>query len=168
MEQLLTDTWLTAPIGGTILLSLIVIMINALKKDSLAAEYWVSLIGIAANIVLAVVVFPDRGTAFSGMVMTGGYASITAILFLTAAGLTILLSREYIEKIGVNFGEFFHLILLATTGMMTFSAGTDLVVTFIGLELMSISLYVLAGISRRHHKGNEAALKYFLLGAFAS
>ncbi|PLX30852.1 MAG: NADH-quinone oxidoreductase subunit N [Ignavibacteria bacterium] len=168
MEQLLTDTWLTAPIGGTILLSLIVIMINALKKDSLAAEYWVSLIGIAANIVLAVVVFPDRGTAFSGMVMTGGYASITAILFLTAAGLTILLSREYIEKIGVNFGEFYHLILLATTGMMTFSAGTDLVVTFIGLELMSISLYVLAGISRRHHKGNEAALKYFLLGAFAS
>ena len=57
MEQLLTDTWLTAPIGGTILLSLVVIMINALKKDSLAAEYWVSLIGIAANIALAVVVF---------------------------------------------------------------------------------------------------------------
>jgi NADH-quinone oxidoreductase subunit N len=168
MEQLLTDTLHTAPIGGTIVLSLIVIMINAFKKNPLAAEYWVSLIGIAANIALAVWVFPERGTAFNGMVLTGGYASLTAIIFLTAAGLTILLSREYIEKIGVNFGEYFHLILLATTGMMTFAAGTDLVVTFIGLELMSICLYVLAGISRRTHKANEASLKYFLLGAFAT
>jgi len=168
MEQLLTDTLLTAPIGGTILLSLIVIMINALKKDSLAAEYWVSLIGILGNIALAVWVFPTRGTAFDGMMLTGGFASLTTIIFLVAAGLTIMLSREYIAKIGINFGEFYHLILLAAGGMMTFAAGTDLVVTFIGLELMSIVLYTLAGISRRVHKSNEAALKYFLLGAFAS
>jgi len=168
MEQLLTDTLNTAPIIGTMLLALIVIMINALKKDSLAAEYWVSLIGIIGNIALAVWVFPVRGTAFEGMVLTGGFASITTIIFLVAAGLTIILSREYIAKIGINVGEFFHLILLAAAGMMTFAAGTDLVVTFIGLELMSIVLYSLAGISRRVLKANEAALKYFLLGAFAS
>jgi NADH-quinone oxidoreductase subunit N len=168
MEQLLTDTLNTAPIIGTMLLALIVIMINALKKDSLAAEYWVSLIGIVGNIALAVWVFPVRGTAFEGMVMTGGFASLTTIIFLVAAGLTIILSREYIAKIGINYGEFFHLILLAAAGMMTFAAGTDLVVTFIGLELMSIALYALAGISRRVLKANEAALKYFLLGAFAS
>ncbi|MFZ1728505.1 MAG: NADH-quinone oxidoreductase subunit N [Bacteroidota bacterium] len=168
MNQLLTDTMHTAPIAGTIILSLIVIMINALKKDSLAMEFWVSLIGIVVNIALAVWAFPLRGTAFSDTVMTGGFASLTAVIFLVAAGLTIILSREYIAKIGVNFGEFYHLILMATVGMMTFAAGTDLVVTFIGLELMSICLYVLAGISRRVLKANEASLKYFLLGAFAT
>ncbi len=168
MNQLLTDTLHTAPIMGTIVLALVVILINAMKKDSLALEYWVSLIGIAANIGLAVWAFPLRGSAFAGTVMTGGFASLTAAVFLVAAGLTIILSRAYIEKIGVNFGEFFHLILMGAAGMMTFAAGTDLVVTFVGLELMSICLYALAGISRRVHKSNEAALKYFLLGAFAS
>jgi NADH-quinone oxidoreductase subunit N len=139
-----------------------------LKKDSLVIEFRVSLIGIAANIALAVWAFPLRGTAFADTVMTGGFASLTAIIFLVAAGLTIILSRDYIAKIGVNFGEFYHLILMASVGMMTFAAGTDLVVTFIGLELMSICLYVLAGISRRVLKANEASLKYFLLGAFAT
>ncbi|MBE0644038.1 MAG: NADH-quinone oxidoreductase subunit N [Bacteroidetes bacterium] len=168
MNQLLTDTLHTAPITGTIVLALVVIMINALKKDSLRMEYWVSLIGIAANIALAVWAFPLRGSAFAGTVMTGGFASLTAAIFLVAAGLTIILARDYIAKIGVNFGEVFHLILMAAVGMMTFAAGTDLVVTFVGLELMSVCLYVLAGISRRVLKANEASLKYFLLGAFAT
>jgi NADH-quinone oxidoreductase subunit N len=168
MEQLITDTIRTAPITGTVAVSLIVVLINALKKNPLAVEYWVSLLGIAVNIVFAILLYPDNGTAFGGSVLTGGFASVTAIMFLTAAGLTILLSREYIAKIGANFGEFFHLILFAVAGMMTFAAGIDLVVTFIGLELMSISLYVLAGVTRRMHKANEAALKYFLLGSFAS
>ena len=168
MNQLLTDTLNIAPIAGTIVLSLVVIMINALKKNPLQAEYWVSLVGIGVNIALAVWTFPVRGTAFEGTMLTGGFASLTTAIFLVAAGLTIILSKDYIAKIGVNFGEFYHLILMAAAGMMTFAAGTDLVVTFIGLELMSVCLYVLAGISRRLHKSNEAALKYFLLGAFAS
>jgi len=168
MEQLLTDSLNTAPITGMVIVSLVVVMINALKKEPLAAEYWVSLIGIAANIGFAIWVFAERGTAFAGSVMTGGYASVTAILFLTAAGLTIMLSRTYIEKVGANFGEFYHLILLSTLGMMTFSSGIDLLVTFVGLELMSIPLFVLAGFTRRNLKANEAALKYFLLGAFAT
>ncbi len=168
MEQLLTDSLNTAPITGMVILSLIVVMINALKKEPLATEYWVSLVGIVINIGLAVWVFPERGTAFSGSVMTGGYASVTAIIFLTAAALTIMLARVYIDKIGANFGEFFHLILFVTTGMMSFAAGLDLLVTFVGLELMSIPLYVLAGITRRNLKATEAALKYFLLGAFST
>ncbi|MBR9974215.1 MAG: NADH-quinone oxidoreductase subunit N [Bacteroidetes bacterium] len=168
MNQLLTDTLNIAPIAGTIVLSLIVIMINALKKKPFQAEYWVSVLGIAANIALAVWTFPVRGTAFEGMVLTGGFASLTSVIFLVSAGITIILSRDYIEKIGLAHGEFYHLILMATVGMMTFAAGTDLVVTFIGLELMSVSLYALAGFSRRVAKANEAALKYFLLGAFAS
>ncbi len=168
MEQLITDTIRTAPITGMVALSLIVVMINALKKNSLAAEYWVSLLGIAANIVFAILLYPDNGTAFGGSVLTGGFASVTAIVFLASAGLTILLSKEYIAKIDANFGEFYHMIIFAVVGMMTFSAGVDLVVTFIGLELMSVCLFVLAGITRRVQRSNEAALKYFLLGAFAT
>jgi len=168
MEQLLSDTLRIAPITGTILLSLIVVMINALKKNPFASEYWVSLIGIFVNIALALLVYTDRGTAFGGMVLTGGYASVTAILFLVASALTILLSRRYIEKIGAKFGEYYHLIILAAAGMMTFAAATDLIVMFLGLELMSISLYALVGITRRVYKSTEASLKYFLLGAFAT
>lgn len=168
MNQLLTDTLNIAPIAGTIVLSLIVILINALKKNPLQAEYWVSVLGIAVNIALAVWTFPVRGTAFEGTILTGGFASLTSGLFLVAAGITIILSKDYIEKIGIAHGEFYHLIIMATAGMMTFAAGTDLVVTFIGLELMSVSLYALASFSRRMPKANEAALKYFLLGAFAS
>ena len=102
MEQLLRDTLNTAPIGGTILLALIVIMINAFKKDSLSLEYWTTLIGIGVNIVLAIWVFPIKGTAFEGTVMTGGFASLFAIIFLVAAGLTVLLSGRWPPFWGVD------------------------------------------------------------------
>ena len=168
MEQLLRDTLHTAPITGTFILSLVVVLVHSFTKNSRTLEHRVTLAGIAANLALAFWVFPQQGTAFNGMILTGGFASVTAAIILTAGGLTVLLARDYLEKIGTAFGEVYMLIVMAMLGMMSFAAGTDLVVTFIGLELMSVCLYVLAGLSRRLLKANEAALKYFLLGAFAT
>jgi NADH-quinone oxidoreductase subunit N len=89
-------------------------------------------------------------------------------LFLAATAIAILMSVRYLETEHENHGEYYALMLLAVAGMMCMAAGFDIVLIFIGLELMAISTYVLVGFLRRDRRSNEAALKYLLLGAFSS
>jgi NADH-quinone oxidoreductase subunit N len=89
-------------------------------------------------------------------------------LFLAATGIAILMSVRYLETEHENHGEYYALLLLSVVGMMCMAAGADIVLIFIGLELMAISTYVLVGFLRRDRRSNEAALKYLLLGAFSS
>ncbi len=89
-------------------------------------------------------------------------------LFLAATVIAILMSARYLEIENENHGEYYALMLLAVAGMMCMACGTDIVLLFIGLELMAISTYVLVGFLRRDRRSNEAALKYLLLGAFSS
>src|ERR1035437_4964803 len=88
--------------------------------------------------------------------------------FLVAAGLAVLISDSYMERENCNHGELYPLILFTVVGMMVMASGTDLMTIFLGLEVMSVSLYVLAGFNRANKKSNEAGLKYFLLGAFST
>jgi NADH-quinone oxidoreductase subunit N len=87
---------------------------------------------------------------------------------LLAAGLTTLMSLDYVRELELPGAEYYSLILFATLGMMLMAAAGDLIIIFLGLETMSISIYVLAGLHRRDLKSNEAAMKYFLLGAFST
>ena len=89
-------------------------------------------------------------------------------LFLAATAVAILMSVRYLETEHENHGEYYALMLLSVAGMMCMAAGFDVVLIFIGLELMAMSTYVLVGFLRRDRRSNEAALKYFLLGAFSS
>src|ERR1700719_4573952 len=89
-------------------------------------------------------------------------------LFLSGAALSILMSVRYLEIEHENHGEFYALLLFSVVGMMCMAAGFDVVLIFIGLELMAISTYVLVGFLRTDHRSNEPALKYLLLGAFSS
>ncbi|MGO8797401.1 MAG: NADH-quinone oxidoreductase subunit N [Candidatus Sulfotelmatobacter sp.] len=89
-------------------------------------------------------------------------------LFLAGAGISILMSVRYMKTEHENHGEYYALMLLSVVGMMCMAAGLDIVLIFIGLELMAISTYVLVGFLRRNRRSNEAALKYLLLGAFSS
>ena len=89
-------------------------------------------------------------------------------LFLAATAIAILISVRYLEIEHENHGEYYALMLLSVAGMMCMAAGFDVVLIFIGLELMAISTYVLVGFLRRDRRSNEAALKYLLLGAFSS
>src|SRR5258708_4896828 len=89
-------------------------------------------------------------------------------LFLAATAIAILMSVSYLETEHENRGEYYALMLLSVVGMMCMAAGSDIVLIFIGLELMAISTYVLVGFLRRDRRSNEAALKYLLLGAFSS
>jgi NADH-quinone oxidoreductase subunit N len=89
-------------------------------------------------------------------------------LFLASAAITILASVRYLEIENEHHGEYYSLLLLSVVGMMCMAAGIDIVLLFIGLELMAISIYILVGFLRRDRRSNEAALKYLLLGAFSS
>jgi NADH-quinone oxidoreductase subunit N len=105
---------------------------------------------------------------FLGALVVDRFAIFFWYLFLAGAAVTILISARYLEIEHENHGEFYALILFSVVGMMCMASGFDIVLIFIGLELMAISTYVLVGFLRTNRRSNEAALKYLLLGAFSS
>ncbi len=96
------------------------------------------------------------------------FSSLVTALIALASLLSCALSIYYLQELRINHGEFYALVLLATCGMMLMVAAVDLLTIFVGLELMSIPIYVLAGFDRRRLRSNESAMKYFLIGSFAS
>jgi NADH-quinone oxidoreductase subunit N len=102
------------------------------------------------------------------MIALDGFRWATAVVFLLGALGAVLLAIGYLSRERILVPEFYPLLLFATVGMLLMGGAADLIVVFLGLELMSLSVYVLAGIRRRSATSAEAALKYFLLGAFAS
>ena len=102
-----------------------------------------------------------------GLIAVDRFALFFKIVFLVAALLTVLMSVRYLEIEGASPGEYYFLLLCATLGMMIMAGGIDLITIFIGLETMAISFYILAGFIKPNQRSNEAAVKYFLLGAFS-
>jgi NADH-quinone oxidoreductase subunit N len=102
------------------------------------------------------------------MIAADDFRWVADWIFLGAAALTVLISVFYLEREQLLAPEYYVLLLFATLGAMIMAAGADLMVVFLGLELMSVAVYVLAGFDRKRARSAEAALKYFLLGAFAS
>jgi NADH-quinone oxidoreductase subunit N len=102
------------------------------------------------------------------MVATDDFALFFRLVILGSAAVAVLLSAHYLERTGEARGEYYALLLFATSGMTLLSAAADLIVVFLGLEILSLSLYVMAGFSWRRAASQEASLKYFLLGAFSS
>lgn len=107
-------------------------------------------------------------TSSSGMIAVDGFRWTADILFLLATIATIALSLDYNGREGIHTPESHVLLLFATSGMMILAAARDLVIVFLGIEIMSVAVYVLAGLNRRSAKAAEGALKYFLLGAFST
>lgn len=105
---------------------------------------------------------------FSNMFMLDGYSNVFKIIFYLNVILTICISLKYMNIEKASYGEYYALLLFATTGMMIMASASDLMVLYLGLELMALSTYILAGLMRRQRRSNEAALKYFFLGAFSS
>jgi NADH-quinone oxidoreductase subunit N len=109
-----------------------------------------------------------RVEGIAPMIAVDDFRFVTNWLFLGAAGLTVLVSVRYLEREQLLAPEYYPLVLFATIGMMLMAGASDLMVLFLGLELMSIAVYVLAAYDRRSPRAAEAGLKYFLIGAFAS
>jgi NADH-quinone oxidoreductase subunit N len=132
---------------------------------------YVAMLGIVAAFVATVLLWSATEPAFfgtDGMAVADGYALFFNYVFLTAAGLAVLISVDYAHRQELAQGEYYALLLLSTAGMSVMAAATDLMVLFVGLEVLSIPLYVLAGLKRGQDESNESGLKYLLLGAFAS
>ncbi len=107
-------------------------------------------------------------TAWWGMVRTGGYAAFINVILLLSGLLTVLLSDAYLREIKHNYGEVYALLLFATAGMIGLGTANNLVMVFVGLETMSVCLYIMTGLIRDDSGSIESALKYFLLGAFST
>ncbi len=172
MDMITIPAFNVTPILPEIFLSvlaMVLLLINVFapngKKSYLG---YISFIGVVATGVLVGAGWGGYIESFSGTVVLDNFATFFKMIFLVAAGLAILISDQYMEREGCNHGELYPLILFTVVGMMLMASGTDMMVIFLGLEVMSVSLYVLAGFNRKNIKSNEAGLKYFLLGAFST
>lgn len=163
-----SDIVAVSPILFLSVFSLLLLIVDVSVKKPATVLYWLTLIGLAVTGFLTANTYSAPGAAFNGMVFTGKFPAFFEVVFVLSAALSVLLSKPYLEKIDDHYGEYYSLVSFATVGMMLMASSRDLMVLFLGLELMSISLYVLAGFVRKDAKSNEASLKYFLLGAFAT
>jgi NADH-quinone oxidoreductase subunit N len=128
-----------------------------------------SLAGIGIAAVLLGMMWPLSGsTGWNGMIATDSLRLSFSFVFLLVSALTILISTIWIDREQVPAGEYHALLMFATVGMMLMAAGNDLVIIFLGLETLSIATYVMAGLRKGDLKSNESAMKYFILGSFAS
>jgi NADH-quinone oxidoreductase subunit N len=148
------------------MLILLMEFLPARPGSSRAAVVALAALGVSA---LAVTVARDaRRTLFSGMFVHDGFTVFFTLAFCAIGAAAVLLSWDYVKRTRINHAEYYALLLCATLGMILMAAANDLITVFLGLELMSLALYVLVGFRRNRLESNEAALKYFLLGAFAS
>ncbi len=137
-----------------------------LRPDASGLYFAIALIAVVVAGIAAALHPP--GISFGGMIDAGGYARFFAVLVCVVASFTLLLSLRYAQKRGIAGDEYFALILFAALGMCLTASATNWIVFFLGLELLSISLYVLIGSSHDEPASNEAALKYFIMGSVAS
>jgi NADH-quinone oxidoreductase subunit N len=129
---------------------------------------WLALATLGVAFVLALGQVGQTGFAFGGALAVDGFSAFFQLTILIAAAFTVLMSLDYASDNHLAGAEYYSLLLFSTLGMMLMAAAGDLVVIFLGLETMSIAVYVLAGMRRLDPRSNEAAIKYFLLGAFST
>lgn len=125
-------------------------------------------IGLVITLILTVTQIGDGLTGFERMVVIDGFAVFVNSLLLITGLLGIALAYGYVKRMGLERGEYYILLLFSVTGMMLMAQAADLLVVFLALELLSIPLYVLSAFARPRAESEEAGLKYFLLGAFAT
>jgi NADH-quinone oxidoreductase subunit N len=127
-----------------------------------------SMLAAAAATIWLWVARPLTASAFNGMIVLDEFRLSFTMIFIVVAILTLLIATIWIETENLPAGEFHSLLLFATAGMMLMASAGDLVIVFLGLEILSIATYVLAGFRRTDTRSNESSLKYFILGSFAS
>src|SRR5882724_122239 len=173
-----SDYSLSLPMTLLVLFALGILIIDLMVPEKWKSmNAWTAFVGLAfstAAVVRIHLAYLRAGqtaqpfTGFMNSLIMDRFAIYFFYLFLAGAAVAILMSAHYLEIEREHHGEFYALILFSVVGMMCMAAGYDIVLIFIGLELMAISTYVLVGFLRRDKRSNEAALKYLLLGAFSS
>ncbi|PYS30878.1 MAG: NADH-quinone oxidoreductase subunit N [Acidobacteria bacterium] len=135
------------------------------KKSKLG---WLAFSGTLAGMLALVPMADNGGQWYSNLWIVDDYNIFFNFIFLLIAAVTILTSLDFLRRENMNHAEFYALLLFATAGMLMMSGSNELMMIFLGLEILSIATYVMAGFRRTDLKSNESALKYFLLGSFSS
>jgi NADH-quinone oxidoreductase subunit N len=135
------------------------------KKGFLPHLAW---IGIAISFFFSVNLFGSKFSAFNEMALADNFALFFSFIFLVSSFLVVLLSMSYLKREENVRGDYYALVLFATLGMMLMASSYDLIVIFLGLEIVSVSLYILSGFRKKDPKSNEASMKFFLMGSFAT
>jgi NADH-quinone oxidoreductase subunit N len=164
-----TDYVSILPMAILVVAGMIVLMVDlALKPERKPLTAWLALIGFVAAGAASVAIMDRRGVGFNGMIALDPYAQVLGLVAIIAGAFTVLTSFNYIRDRGFGRSEYYALLLFSVSGMVMMAAANNLIMVFVALELLSIPLYVLAGFARPNLQSEEAAIKYFLLGAFAS
>jgi len=163
-----TDLLAALPIEIVSVFALLVMLADAVVGRSTKLCTVLSILGLAGGIIAACATILTQGSGFGGMIVSGGMSNLYDIIFCGAGIMTVLLARDYLSRVGGMYDEFYTLLMMSVAGMMVMGHASDFMVLFVGLEVMSICFYVLSGLVRGTLRSTEAALKYFLLGAFAS
>lgn len=163
-------SWLPLIPGLVIAVTAMVVLVADLFMEGPDREGlgWLGMIGLGIAGIAAALLWSSNATGFGGSFVLDRFAVFFTVVLCVIGILTLLMSMDYLGSIRVESGEYYVQFLLAVLGMVVMAQANDLIILFLGLELMSISVYVLAGIWRPELRSSEAALKYFLLGAFAS
>lgn len=171
MGLTLSDLNITAVIPhlAVLILGLLLLFLSPLLskkgKEVIPHLAW---LGLAIALFLVIRNWFGSSTAFGNMLIIDHFSNFFDLIFILSSILVIFSSISYLKREGILKGEYFVLVIFATFGMMLMASALDLIVIFLGLEIMSISLYILAGFNRDDIKSNESSMKYFLMGAFAS
>jgi NADH-quinone oxidoreductase subunit N len=172
----LTDLFSILPLLVLIIWAMVLLLVDlAIPKDH---KGWTALLASLGMLVSMIITLVQHGQVqaaggqapltFNNMIAQDGFSDFLHILFLGAGLAGVALSYDYLKRMGIDQGEYYVLLLTTISGMMLMSQAADLIIVFLALELLSIPLYVMAGFARPRLDSEEAALKYFLLGTFAS
>jgi len=157
------------PAAEVLVAALVVLLLDLwTSKEEKGVLVWTSIAGLAIAGWMAVFFRGGEEGAFQNTLLLDRFAVFFTIVFVSAAALALLMSVQYVREAGIREGEFYVLILLSAGGMIVMAAANDLILFFVGLETMSIAVYVLTGMWRARAEAAEASMKYFLIGAFAT
>jgi NADH-quinone oxidoreductase subunit N len=165
-----TDFLTILPETIVVLTALFVILADAAKRGRWSSPLLptISVLGLIGSGVAAALTWGQGGTVFSNTVFADGFSSVFVLLFVVIGILTVLYSPYYLRFKNMRLGEYYALLLTAVFGMMVMVSAANLLLFYLGLETMSISLYVLAALQRADVKSVEAGMKYLILGSFSS
>lgn len=165
--------WALLPEIVLSLAGMAVLMVDVFQKGNRAEASrpviaWLTLGGLVASAAANTWLLGVANPGGNGLIAVDSFRVFSNFIFLLAAAMATLISIGYLDRRDINRGEFYVLLMYATVGMMVLGGARDLLLLFLGLELMSIAVYVLVGFNRKDPRSSEGALKYFLLGAFSS
>lgn len=152
----------------TIMGTVLMVLDPVLHRRSSNAFGHLSILSLAAAMAASIYAYSDPGTAFGGMLIVDGFATFFRVLVIGVGILTILPSYRFLYRQDAETSEYHALLLYSIAGQCLMAAANDLIMIFLGLEISSIASYILAGYLRDDKRANESALKYFLLGSFAT